>query len=1062
MNRFNLNQAQLARLFPFYLTIDQDMTCAETGLSLSRLVPGVEGKPFNEIFSVALPAFQPDSFEELEKLTDQTIVLRLNGRDEVLLRGAVERWDESSYIFLGTPWLSSVEAMTALGLSLDDFAAHDPTFDLLHVIKTKEIVNTDNQEMLATIHAQQRVRHTLQRALESHANRMTALLSNLNAGILVENEDRRVELANQSFCDLFKYTVTPQELTGTDCRALAETAKDFFIDGEKFLARKEKLVADKVRVTGEILATADSRVFQRDFVPIWNGDNYLGHLWMYNDITASIRAKEELQKQREFYDQILNSIPADIAVFNNRHEYIFLNPGSTIRDAELRKWIIGKRDEDYCERMKRPMAIAENRRKVFNQVFEEKRLITWEEEIKEQEGTRHYMRRMYPVTDSRNEVQMVIGYSLDITTRKEIEERILLSEERYRNLFHHSHALIVTHDRQGNILNANPTVCRLLDYSESEVIGENISRFLYEKDRCLFQKNYIDRINQDHEAEGVFRVESRSGRTIYLLYKNYLYNEGGREPYIIGFAQDITARILAEKELRLAKEETERMALAKEKFLADMSHEIRTPMNGIIGIATLLEKTSLTQLQSEQLNLLKDSANNLLMIVNDVLELEKIVAGKLELEQIPFNISEKVRISASCFVAKAEEKGIGLTYNNQLPPNLIVSGDPFRLAQVLNNLISNAIKFTIEGKVTITTRVESTEGNRAWIEYEVRDQGIGIPKDKLYKIFEPYVQARSDISRKYGGTGLGLAICKNLVTMQHGSITVDSVPGAGSVFRVSIPYQLEKEEIKKPMTVQMDTSFLKDKRILVAEDVDINRYLVRHFLNGFGCLPVIVDDGQAAVNRLREESFDAVLMDIQMPVMNGIEATRAIRSMSDEKASIPIVALTANALKGDNEKYLKAGMDHYLSKPFSEGELLGVLQKIFIAAGAMPEASGINTVAGSSLYSLGRLRSISHNNEDFVKKMISIFLETMPVMVRDLRTAAQTGDSIQVYETLHKIRPSLDSLDIREIVELTKRVEDDARDGVVTSLMQKDIAYIAQVLDQCMEDLKAEFGAVLA
>ncbi len=266
---------------------------------------------------------------------------------------------------------------------------------------------------------------------------------------------------------------------------------------------------------------------------------------------------------------------------------------------------------------------------------------------------------------------------------------------------------------------------------------------------------------------------------------------------MIGFAQNVTDRIKVEKELRFAKQSTDEVSKAKEAFLAHMSHEIRTPMSGILGIASLLRKTKLDTQQRGYLQLIQEAAGNLLVIVNDILDLEKIVAGKLQLERIAFKVVDKISLTIQSFIYKAEEKELGLVFQNAIPPDLVVAGDPYRLSQVLKNILSKALKLTEAGHINIATGIR--ERNEEWVvvEITISDTGIGISEERIWTIFEPFEQADAAISRKYGGTGLGLTICKNMIEMQNGELLVQSEEGKGSAFTIRIPYHLSKEAMQE-------------------------------------------------------------------------------------------------------------------------------------------------------------------------------------------------------------------------------------------------------------------------
>src|SRR6185437_13529792 len=436
----------------------------------------------------------------------------------------------------------------------------------------------------------------------------------------------------------------------------------------------------------------------------------------------------------------------------------------------------------------------------------------------------------------------VIVYAVRITEEKEFEEKVKRSEKRYRDLFNHSQALICTHDLEGKLMTANPAICKVLGYEEQEMLGRSIKDFVPEKHQARFEEEYIKLIRDSTNAvSGEFCVLNKGGEEIYMLYKNYRMEEPGSDPYVIGFSQDITERIRTEKELRLTKQLTDEMARAKESFLAHMSHEIRTPMNGILGIASLLNKTKLDEQQRNYLQLIQDSANNLLVIVNDILDLEKIVAGKLQLEQIPFKIVDKIATTIQSFIYRAEEKELGLVSQNSIPADLVVEGDPYRLSQVLNNVLSNALKFTNAGHINIATGIIARNDEGVVVEIVVQDTGIGISKERVRTIFEPFEQADATISRKYGGTGLGLAISKNMVEMQHGELLVASEEGKGSAFTIRVPYHLSFRTMQEnEVSADIDYKSLGHRRVLVAEDVELNQYLARHILESWDFRVVIV------------------------------------------------------------------------------------------------------------------------------------------------------------------------------------------------------------------------------
>ena len=445
------------------------------------------------------------------------------------------------------------------------------------------------------------------------------------------------------------------------------------------------------------------------------------------------------------------------------------------------------------------------------------------------------------------------------------------------------------------------------------------------------------------EVGDIFRAEFRikpadTWRWMSARGRVVAGDDGTRQ--MIGVSQDITRRREAQEELLKAKESAEAASRAKSQFLANMSHEIRTPLNGVVGMLELLAESNLTAEQAQMIRSASRSSEALLAVINDILDISKIEANHLDVEALPFDAPQLVEDVLSLLSDAAIRKGLALACNVAESVPRTVIGDPHRVRQVMLNLVANAIKFTERGEVEVgLALVSAANAADAHLRFTVRDTGIGLTPDEMSRLFQPFSQADMSTSRRFGGTGLGLAISRQLAELMGGSVTVSSTAGAGSTFAFELTLPIGAPARNTPTTgadvvrsapvrgagllEPSDTrsadapNFLNRKRILVVEDHEINRLVAREMLMRLGCDVVVAEGGEDGVVAAASEPIDLVLMDCQMPVVDGFEATRRIRSRERDGTRIPIVALTANALQGDRERCLAAGMDDYLTKPFS-------------------------------------------------------------------------------------------------------------------------------------------------
>ncbi|CAN5331568.1 hypothetical protein BH09BAC4_BH09BAC4_10930 [soil metagenome] len=507
------------------------------------------------------------------------------------------------------------------------------------------------------------------------------------------------------------------------------------------------------------------------------------------------------------------------------------------------------------------------------------------------------------------------------------------------------------------------------------------------------------------EASKVDDIEIRmNGKAVQLLCSSSpVYNADGALEYVVTSSIDISDRVQSQQRLQEAKEIAEKAVKLKENFLANMSHEIRTPLNAMLGFSELLGTTVLDDEQREFVVLIRTAGKNLLTIINDILDISKIEAGMIRLESIPFSIQLLTGSIKTMFQPTAAEKNLHLTVETapDLPP--VFLGDPTRLTQILLNLLSNAIKFTKKGGVAL--RVEKGESTTESIRMRiiVQDTGIGIEAEALPHIFERFQQASDFTTRYYGGTGLGLNIVKSLTELQGGSITVASTVGEGSRFTIEIPYAIAKEQVNLDQTRRATEKNAneRDVQVLVVEDNLMNQKLVLQVLKRLGYQAKVADDGQRALDMIQETAFDVILMDIQMPIMDGYETTRQIRTKFNK--TVPIIAMTAHALASEQEECLKAGMNDFLSKPFKMEELQQLIRKYLPVTNSVETATTQTelTTQPSNNFSAKLLLEAVGNDLDLAIELLDIYVSQTPEEIEKLQLALDQQDIATVGKLIH-------------------------------------------------------------
>ncbi len=761
------------------------------------------------------------------------------------------------------------------------------------------------------------VRETL-RATQS---RLASLIINLQKGVLVEDGNRQITLANQLFCDLFSLSFAPEEMIDVDSAQLIRHMKHQFVDPDEFERNTLAILARQETVLDQTLYCANGRVLQRDFIPIVQEGRYEGHLWKYGDVTEQFLAREATRKNEEKYRRILNNMDLGL--------------------------------------------IELNRERVIQRAF----------------------------------------------------------------------------DR----------FCAMVGYSEEELVGRPISELLA-PDVAVDES-----MQPGGQQYGECQLIRRDGSRIWVIVSEVpQLNENSQIVGTIAVHYDITQRKVLEQELGQAQAVAEEARQAEKQFLANMSHEIRTPLNAIIGMAHLLFDTRPNRQQLEYLEILKTSADFLYSLISDLLDMAKIEAGRIDVQKQPFDLVGLLRTIQRVFQIKLEQRPIELEMMIDAQIGGSYIGDELLLNQILLNLIGNADKFTEEGCIDVRVRLQKEEVDVSWIEFSVRDTGIGIPEEKIDLIFQKFRQVNAN-GHKEKGTGLGLAITHQLVSLQGGTITVNSKEGSGTTFTVTLPFQRSDETLLvNPRQIQPIPADLTVCRLLVAEDNIMNQKYISSLLDKWAIPFVIASDGKRAVEMAQQQHFDLILMDIQMPVMDGYEATITIRNTQNINQQTPIVALTASAMTDQKTKASWAGMNDFVTKPFSPNSLLETIQRHTHTHAAAAPAESLSIAAPE--LDQHRLNEIYGSDQSYAADMFAVFLSDVLPDFAQIQNLILEQDWSALGKLAHKLKPTLGMVGLTTLEKKLHTIEKQANENPDQDELQAQWTSVQAELEQSIPIVKKELA----
>lgn len=916
----------------------------------------------------------------------------------------------------------------------------------------EDIKNEDNADDLVFIskylNRQIEKRRESEKKLLTSVELLKTLLANLQSGILVEDENRNILFTNQLFCDIFSIPVSTESMIGVNCTNSAEQSKNLFADADKFAPRISEILNNREVVVNERLQMKNGTFLERDYIPIYINNEYKGHLWKYTDITSRIESQILLEQSEERNRLIMNSALNAIIIIDIYGNIIFWN-----KQAEA---IFGWKKEEVLGKSLSETIIPDQHKKGHEKGMDhykktgEGPVLNKQIELPalKKDGT-ELLVEIAIIPIKQNKELFFCSFIQDISERKKAENKLKFQEEKYRNIIANMNLGMIEVDNDESILFANQSFCKISGYEMDELIGNNPSKLF------VFGEN-IEKINEKKQLRSkgksdIYQIPIKNKRgdlRWWAISGSPNYDDKGNLIGSIGIHLDITEQKQLEIDLENEKIKALEASNAKEAFLANMSHEIRTPLNAIIGFLRELEKQNITDYQRKYIENSTIASKHLLSIINNILDISKIEAGEMSLENIDFELKKSIENVTTVLEPKALQKGLKIEFVFDEAISRALKGDALRIEQILFNLIGNSLKFTQKGYIHVKCTLIKEFIGRQEICISIIDTGIGMDSTFVNSIFTKFSQEEKDTTRKFGGTGLGMPITKELIDLMNGEIIIESIKNKGTT--INIHLTLENGSIKNIVEEKskIEVTDLDNVKILLVEDNEFNRIVAQNTLKISNCKVTEAENGQEAIEILKSKTFDIILMDIQMPIMDGIEATKIIRN--ELKLKTPIIALTANAFKTEIEKCKSVGMNDYITKPFEEEILFETILKYINNDGHFIS----NFTARKLNYSLDNLHNLSRGDNEFIEKMISIFIRQTKEIIVEIEKAIDENDFLEVSRLIHKIKPSVEGMGINIIYNEIRDLENISKISNDKSQISELFLFIKKILMQALKELE--------
>lgn len=1074
MAQYNNEINLLLDVFPYSIVLDEHLHIVHIGRSLVKITSHIEGQNYLDHFKIERPYIKEITYSILQELISNVFYIKHISSD-LILRGEFRKIHDCPYfVFVSSLWVMNIDQLKVYKLTLNDFPSYDPTFDFLHVLKQSEIQKNELTDLINKIDSQS---HELKKynseltnaktKLESIFNEMTEVLYSLLLPeykisfitpslltvfevspeafsndfslwkkIIVPEDDHVVKTIEESLTKRHSFEVSYRIKTPSGQIKWVNNRGKYILDAHGTPIRLDGVVIDKTKEytvqdtlnqelrLQEALIDIASTYINLDPKDVENTIHHSlekmglfvnadrAYIFDYNfDKGTTSNTYEWCNKGISPEIENLQDIPVDyLPQWVSQHkkgEALYIPDVSALEDT----------GDGGLKSILEPQGIKSL---IAIPMIDGKELIGF---VGFDSVLEHYI-----YSEKEKRLLFLFGQMLiNIRNRQRWDDHIRIQEEKYRNIIANMNLGLLEVNLDDQIIFANQSFCDISGYSLGELKGKKAASLFVAKDsiEVISEKNKKRALNISDGYE--IEVKNKNGHTRWWFVSGAPnYNDKGQLIGSIGIHLDITDQKQLEQELAKAKSFAEAAAKAKELFLANMSHEIRTPLNVIIGMIRQLTKENLTEDQHFYVKQSESSAKHLLTILNNVLDIAKIESGDMEILSHHFSPSALMYNVHSIMYSQAMDKNLSFILN--VPPDIhpVLIGDDTRLRQVLINLIGNAIKFTHQGRIMLNAEVVHQTSTYQTIAFEVSDTGIGMSAQFITRIFDKFSQEQNASNRKYEGTGLGMAISHDLIQLMGGKMKVTSVKDEGTSINFILTFPLGNADqlISKSQHIKEDT--YQGYTALLVEDNEMNRFIAMQSLDFLGFTTIQAENGKIAIEHIKQNKFDLILMDIQMPIMDGVEATTYIREVL--KLKTPIIALTANAFKHDIELYLNKGMNDYVTKPYDEQDFFRKIEHV-LGLELHQHNENISTSFTTKipqnevLYDVSQLEKMSRGNTDFVVKMVHIFIELGKENVLLIEEYLETEQYESIKKLAHKIKPSIDQMGIHSMTDLVRKIE---------------------------------------